>query len=54
MLKNDMWKIFEATGRVEAYLYCKDILDININNIKRNKENMFNEDNIQLDKSNLS
>jgi len=23
MLKNDMWKIFEATGKIDAYLYCK-------------------------------
>lgn len=24
MLRNDMWKIFEVTGKIDAYLYCKD------------------------------
>lgn len=53
MLNNDMWKIFEATGRLEAYLYCKDILNIDIN--KTNKEFISDrEDNLQLNKSNLS
>lgn len=23
MLKDEMWKIFEATGKIDAYLYCK-------------------------------
>ncbi len=24
MLMNKMWKIFETTGNINAYLYCKD------------------------------
>ncbi|MBS4536907.1 hypothetical protein GOQ27_00440 [Clostridium sp. D2Q-11] len=29
MLRNDMWKIFEATGKIDDYLYCIDAINDN-------------------------
>lgn len=39
MLKNDMWKIFETTGRIDAYLYCKDLI-----NDQENHDNQKHQD----------
>ena len=27
MLRNEMWKVFEATGNISAYLYYRNCLD---------------------------
>ncbi|MBS4535281.1 YqzL family protein [Clostridium sp. D2Q-14] len=35
MLENDIWKIFETTGKIDAYLYYKELVN--------NQENQSNQ-----------
>lgn len=41
MLRNEMWKIFKATGNIHAYLYYKDSLKINAKEKVQKQEKML-------------
>ncbi|WP_083238750.1 YqzL family protein [Caloranaerobacter ferrireducens] len=38
MLKNEMWRIFQATGNINAFMYCKECERIDLKQ-RKNKDN---------------
>lgn len=38
MLRNEMWRIFQATGNIKAFMYCKECERIDLKQ-KKNKGN---------------
>ncbi|WP_082394728.1 YqzL family protein [Caloranaerobacter sp. TR13] len=38
MLRNEMWKVFQATGNINAFMYCKECEKIDFK-LKKNKGN---------------
>ncbi|QIB26301.1 YqzL family protein [Caloranaerobacter azorensis] len=40
MLRNEMWKIFQATGNINAFIYCKECEKI----VLKQKEDGYKEE----------
>ncbi|WP_427339558.1 YqzL family protein [Caloranaerobacter sp. DY30410] len=40
MLRNEMWRVFQATGNINAFIYCKECEEIDL----KQKKNKCNEE----------